>query len=79
MIVPDMGEIDFDISAFNADPAAAAALVAERAAQVQALMVEGESSATLRDMRKELRAAEATTPSAARSTSWCATSPIGVR
>jgi len=59
MIAPDMGEIDFDITAFNADPAAATALVAERAAQVQALMVEGESSATLRDMRKEMRPAEA--------------------
>ena len=58
MIVPDMGEIDFDLTAFNADPAQAASLLAERAAQVQALMVEGESSATLRDARKELRAAE---------------------
>ncbi|MYM23872.1 DUF541 domain-containing protein [Duganella sp. FT135W] len=59
MIVPDMGEIDFDITAFNADPAAAAALVAERAAQVQALMVDGEASATMRDMRKEMRSTEA--------------------
>lgn len=59
MIVPDMGEIDFDITIFNADPAAATALLAERAAQVQALMVAGESSATLRDARKEMRAAEA--------------------
>jgi uncharacterized protein YggE len=59
MIVPDMGEIDFDITVFNADPALAAAQLAERAAQVQALMVEGESSATLRDARKELRSAEA--------------------
>jgi len=59
MIVPDMGEIDFDITVFNADPALAAAQLAERAAQVQALMVEGESSATLRDARKEMRAAEA--------------------
>lgn len=59
MIVPDMGEIDFDITIFNADPAAATALLAERAAQVQALMVAGESSATLRDTRKEMRAAEA--------------------
>jgi uncharacterized protein YggE len=58
-IAPDLGEIDFDISAFHADPAAAAALVAERAAQVQALMVDGGSSATLRDMRKEMRTAEA--------------------
>jgi uncharacterized protein YggE len=59
MIVPDMGEIDFDITVFNADPALAAAQLAERAAQVQALMVEGESSASLRDARKEMRAAEA--------------------
>jgi len=58
MIVPDMGEIDFDLTAFNADPAVAASLLAERAAQVQALMVEGESSATLRDTRKEMRATE---------------------
>jgi uncharacterized protein YggE len=59
MILPDMGEIDFDITAFNADPAVAVAVVAERAAQVQALMVDGESSAAMRDMRKEMRAAEA--------------------
>jgi uncharacterized protein YggE len=59
MIAPDMGEIDFDITAFNADPAAAAATVAERAAQVQALMVDSESTATLRDTRKEMRTAEA--------------------
>jgi uncharacterized protein YggE len=59
MIVPDMGEIDFDITVFNADPALAAAQLAERAAQVQALMVEGASSASLRDARKEMRVAEA--------------------
>jgi len=59
MIVPDMGEIDFDLSVFNADPEAATALLAQRAAQVQALMAEGESSATVRDARKEMRAAEA--------------------
>jgi uncharacterized protein YggE len=59
MIVPDMGEIDFDITVSNADPALAAAQLAERAAQVQALMVAGESSATLRDARKEMRTAEA--------------------
>jgi len=57
-IVPDLGEIDFDITAFNADPAAATAQVAERAAQVQALMVEGESSVAMRDMRKEMRSTE---------------------
>ncbi|MYM68116.1 DUF541 domain-containing protein [Pseudoduganella sp. FT55W] len=58
MVEPDMGEIDFDITAFNADAAAAVAMVAERVAQVQALMVEGESSASIRDIRKEMRAAE---------------------
>ncbi|MYM31830.1 Uncharacterized conserved protein YggE, contains kinase-interacting SIMPL domain [Duganella sacchari] len=59
MVAPDMGEIDFDITAFNADPAVASATVAERVGQVQALMVEGVASAATRDARKEMRSAEA--------------------
>src|SRR5450830_1629525 len=35
---PDLGEIDFEVSVFNADPAAARAAVDERLAQVRALL-----------------------------------------
>jgi uncharacterized protein YggE len=60
MVVPDMGEIDFDISAYDPDPAAAVAVVQARAAEVHALLAaqagagEG-ASADVRDMRKEMR------------------------
>jgi uncharacterized protein YggE len=56
-----MGEIDFDISAFDPDPAAAVAVVQARAAEVRALLAEqggegeGGASAEVRDMRKEMR------------------------
>jgi uncharacterized protein YggE len=63
MVVPDLGEIDFDISADDADPAAAVAVVQARAAEVRALLAaqggapdgEGGASAAIRDLRKEMR------------------------
>jgi uncharacterized protein YggE len=55
MVVPDLGEIDFDISAFDADPAAAVALVAERAGQVRALLADAEAEVEIHNMRKEMR------------------------
>jgi len=55
MVAPDMGEIDFDISAFDPDPAAAVATVQARAAEVHALLAEQGASAEVRDMRKEMR------------------------
>lgn len=56
-ILPDMGEIDFDISAYDADPNVAVALVAERAGQVRALLAEAGEDAVLEihNMRKEMR------------------------
>jgi uncharacterized protein YggE len=63
MVLPDLGEIDFDISAYDADPAAAAAVVQARAAEVRALLAaqsgatdgEGGTSVAVRDLRKEMR------------------------
>lgn len=63
MVAPDMGEIDFDVSAFDADPAAAAAVIQARVEEIRALLVEhsgppeGDSAAGLevQDMRKEMR------------------------
>lgn len=63
MVAPDMGEIDFDVSAFDADPAAAVALIQGRVEEIRALLVEqsgppeGDSAAVLevQDMRKEMR------------------------
>ncbi|WP_373991479.1 SIMPL domain-containing protein [Duganella sp. BuS-21] len=58
MVVPDLGEIDFDISAFDADPAVAVALVAERAQQVRAVLADADASAEIHNMRKEMRKSE---------------------
>lgn len=58
MVVPDLGEIDFDISAYEADPAAAVALVAERAEQVRAVLAEADASVEIHNMRKEMRKSE---------------------
>lgn len=58
MLAPDLGEIDFDISAYDADPAVASALVAERAAQVRALLEGVDASANINNVRKELRKGE---------------------
>lgn len=55
IVAPDLGEIDFDLSAYDADPAAAVAVVAERAAQVRALLEGVDASAEIHNMRKEMR------------------------
>jgi len=61
MVVPDIGEIDFDISAYDPDPAAAVAVVQSRASEVRALLAakagEGPdgASADVHDIRKEMR------------------------
>jgi len=65
MVVPDMGEIDFDISAYDPDPAAAVALVQARAAEVHALLAGEGASADVRDMRKEMRKSANPDPAAA--------------
>jgi uncharacterized protein YggE len=73
MVVPDMGEINFDISAYDADPAAAVAVVQARAAEIHALLAEqtgapegeGGASAKVYDMRKEMRKSANPEPNAA--------------
>lgn len=54
-LLPDLGEIDFDLSAYDPDPALASALVAERAGQVRALLEGVDASVDLQNMRKEVR------------------------
>lgn len=56
-IMPDVGEIEFEITARDADPAAAMQVVAARVAEVRALMTEtgvADDSLEVRDMRKEI-------------------------
>lgn len=71
MVLPDLGEIDFDISACDADPAAAMAVVEARVAAVRAVLQqsgakEGEgASAAVRDARKEMRKPANPDPAAA--------------
>lgn len=67
LIVPDMGEIDFDISAYDPDPNAAVAIVAERAEQVRALLVEAgdKASVEIHNMRKDMRKPDQAEPDAA--------------
>lgn len=69
MVLPDMGEIDFDISAYDPDPAAAVAVVQARAAEVHALLAaqpgDDAASADVRDMRKEMRKSANPDPAAA--------------
>ena len=60
MVVPDIGEIDFDVSANAADPAAATDTVAARVAEVRAMLAaqagDGDEAASsdVHDMRKEM-------------------------
>ena len=56
-VMPDMGEIDFEIMARDADPAVAMQVVATRVAEVRALMVDAgaaDDRLEIGDMRKEL-------------------------
>lgn len=60
-VMPDMGEIDFEITARDADPAAATQVVASRVAEVRALMLEAgvaDDSLEIRDMRKDIMKAD---------------------
>lgn len=57
-IAPDLAEIDFDISASDADPAAAVARVAERAEQIRTLLASTDASVEIHNMRKEIRKPE---------------------
>ncbi|MQA38819.1 SIMPL domain-containing protein [Rugamonas aquatica] len=72
-LMPDMGEIDFDISAYDADTNAAVAVVQARVAEIQALLAEQggdagaetEAEASFADMRKEMRKPANPDPNAA--------------
>ena len=61
--MPDMGEIDFEIAARDADPAMAMKVVASRVEEVRALMREAgveDDSLEVRDMRKDISKADPT-------------------
>jgi uncharacterized protein YggE len=61
-VPPDVGEIDFEISAHDADPAAARKVVEGRIAEVRALaagLALPEGDVEIRDVRKDLRKGEA--------------------
>ncbi|SHG68754.1 SIMPL domain-containing protein [Massilia sp. CF038] len=56
-VLPDQGEIDFEIAARDADPALAVAQVQARVAEIRALMDEngiGPDDVEVRDLRKEI-------------------------
>ncbi|HZV64738.1 MAG TPA: SIMPL domain-containing protein [Telluria sp.] len=57
-VLPDIGEIDFEVGAANPDPEAARVIVEQRVAAIRALMAEQgvpESDIETRDVRKEMR------------------------
>lgn len=63
--VPDVGEIEFEVSAIDADPRQARALVEERLAAVQALVTTHgvtQDNVTVRDVRRDMPKGEAAAP-----------------
>lgn len=63
--IPDTGAIDFEISAVNADPAAAVKVVAERVAEIRTLMAEVAREGgklEVRDVRKDIKKGESNPP-----------------
>ena len=59
-VLPDLGEIDFDVSVFDPSPEAATLLVQTRITEVKALLVEqglpeAAAGIEVRDVRKEIR------------------------
>jgi len=66
-VVPDRGEIDVDISAYDADPAAARAVLDARAIELHALLAangQPEDKIKIHDVRKEMRKATEADPKA---------------
>ncbi|NHZ97003.1 SIMPL domain-containing protein [Massilia sp. CCM 8734] len=58
IVMPDLGQIDFEISAFDADPAAAAGVVEARATDIRAAMAQAGvplEDVEIRDVRKDFR------------------------
>lgn len=67
-VAPDTGEVDFEISANQADPDAARQLVEARIAEVRALVASvglPDGDVEIRDIRKEMRKGEASQPGVA--------------
>jgi len=61
-VMPDLGQIDFEIAARDADPALAVQVVETRAAEIRALLDEqgiGPDAAEFRDLRKDMRNTDA--------------------
>jgi uncharacterized protein YggE len=62
---PDLGEIDFEISLFDADPQAASQAVEARIAAIRAVLNEASVGATdidIRDVRRDIRKADPSQP-----------------
>lgn len=57
-VMPDVGEIDFEVSAYNSDPEAARQVVEGRIAEIRALVAQlalVNTEVEIRDVRKEIR------------------------
>lgn len=64
-VAPDVGEIDFEISLFDAEPQVAAQLVEARIAAIRAVLNDAGIAATdidIRDVRRDIRKADAGQP-----------------
>jgi uncharacterized protein YggE len=64
-VAPDVGEIDFEISAYHADPEAARQVVEGRIAEIRALVTGlglPEGDLEIRDLRKFIRKADSSQP-----------------
>ncbi|WP_164557805.1 SIMPL domain-containing protein [Massilia atriviolacea] len=58
VVMPDLGQIDFEIAAFDADPAAAVGVIAARASEIRAAMEQAGvplEDVEIRDVRKDFR------------------------
>lgn len=64
-VLPDMGEIDFEVAAQDSDPALAVQVVSARVAEIRELMAGLEIASEhleVRDIRKEMKKGDAATP-----------------
>ncbi len=64
-VAPDVGEIDFEISAYQADPEAARQIVEGRIAELRALVAGlglADADVEIRDIRKDIRKADPAQP-----------------
>ncbi len=64
-VMPDVGEIDFEVSAYHSDPEAARQVVEGRIAEIRALVAQlalANTDVEIRDLRKEIRKADPAQP-----------------